>query len=225
MSTGISEVEQSLQDKIVAMENNQGGLIKENEGLRTIVETLQKGKAIYGKMLAIKNEIGSIGKDQKNTFQGFKFRGIDQFINAVHPLLNKHGVGVSTKVLQYSDESKTNDKGKTSKNVRMIMEYTFYAEDGSNISTSMPAEGIDTSDKATNKALSAALKYALIQTLFVPTVDMEIPDSESVQQNGEELKGAKKAEKPVAKAAAKKDGGSFRKKKATESTGSSNVEL
>jgi hypothetical protein len=201
--------------KLSNMEMNQSALIAENEQLREHINKLSSGKLIYSKMLAVKKDFSAVGKDQKNTFQGFKFRGIDQFINALKPILDKHGVGLTTQVQQSSEEYKTNDKGKTSKNVRIIMNYTFFAEDGSTISSSIPAEGIDTSDKATNKALSAAFKYMLIQTFAVPTEDMAIPDSESVQINGEKLQGSgpKKVVKAASKDEAKTPSKSFRKPK------------
>jgi hypothetical protein len=60
------------------------------------------------------------------------------------------------------------------------MEYDFFAEDGSKVTVGpIPAEGLDSGDKATNKALSAALKYALIQTFSVPTEDMAEADLDS----------------------------------------------
>ena len=60
------------------------------------------------------------------------------------------------------------------------MEYDFYAEDGSKVTVGpIPAEGLDSGDKATNKALSAALKYALIQTFSIPTEDMAEADLDS----------------------------------------------
>ena len=212
----MSEVEQALQNKVVNMEQNQAALVKQNEELYATITKMQQGKMIFSKMLAVKEDIGSVGKDQTNSFQGFKFRGIDQFINHLHPILNKHGVGISTKVLQQSEEYKEGKNGKMSKNVRIIMGYTFFAEDGSSVECQMPAEGIDTSDKATNKALSAALKYCLIQTFCVPTEDMAIPDSESVQLSGDEIGAGAKKKAPKKKAEPKKEAAksSFRKKKA-----------
>lgn len=201
--------------KLSNMEMNQAALIQENEQLRAHIGKLSSGKLIYKKMLDVKKDFSAVSKDQKNTFQGFKFRGIDQFINALKPILDKHGVGLTTQLQQSSEEYKTNDKGKTSKNVRIVMGYTFFAEDGSTMTSSMPAEGIDTSDKATNKALSAAFKYMLIQTFAVPTEDMAIPDSESVQINGEKLQGSgpKKVVKAAPKGEAKTPSKSFRKPK------------
>lgn len=138
---------------------------------------------IFSKMNAVMKEIGAITKDQKNQAQGFKFRGIDQFINSLYPVLCRQGVFMTTECLSFTTELKevtrSNGKAGVDKHVSILMKYTFHAEDGSSVSSTVPAEGLDSGDKATNKALSAALKYCLIQTLSVPTMDMEEADSSS----------------------------------------------
>ena len=144
---------------------------------------------IFKKMIAIINEIGPIAKDQVNDFQRYKFRGIDQFLSALHPLLGRHGVFISPKVLNESHElkevAKAGKEPRIDKHVHLLMEFAFYAEDGSSIIIGpMAAEGIDSSDKATNKAMSAALKYALIQAFSVPTEDIEDADKSSPQIEG-----------------------------------------
>lgn len=139
---------------------------------------------IYKKMSDVMKEIGYVGKDQKNAAQGFKFRGIDQFVNALYPALVKHGVFMVPRCVQERSELKTvvrsSGKEGIDKHVNIMMEYDFFAEDGSKVTAGpVPAEGLDSGDKATNKALSAALKYALIQTFSVPTEDMAEADLES----------------------------------------------
>ena len=47
---------------------------------------------IYQAMAEVMKDIDAVGKNQKNQQQGFKFRGIDDVYNAVHPILAKHGV-------------------------------------------------------------------------------------------------------------------------------------
>ena len=136
---------------------------------------------IYSKMSAVMAEIGFVSKDQKNLAQGFKFRGIDQFVNALYPALVKHGVFMVPRCIQYGKElnsvTRSNGKPGVDKHVDILMEYDFFAEDGSKVTAGpVPAEGLDSGDKATNKALSAALKYALIQTFSVPTQDMAEAD-------------------------------------------------
>lgn len=139
---------------------------------------------IFKKMSQVMTEIGSIGKDQKNQAQGFKFRGIDQFVNSLYPALTKHGVFMAPRCVSETHELKevTRGSGKQGidKHVTILMEYDFFAEDGSKVTVGpIPAEGLDSGDKATNKALSAALKYALIQTFSIPTEDMAEADLES----------------------------------------------
>ncbi len=141
-------------------------------------------ESIYKRMCAVMSEIKSVGKDQTNSAQGFKFRGVDQFVNALYPLLVKHGVFIAPKVVSESHDIKEvvrgNGKAGIDKHVYLQVEYRFYAEDGSSVVVGpIASEGLDSGDKATNKALSAALKYALIQTFSVPTQDMEEGDKDS----------------------------------------------
>ena len=178
---------------------------------------------IYRKMSEVMREIGAVTKDQKNQAQGFKFRGIDQFVNALYPALTRHGVFMAPRALRHDQEIKevvrSNGKAGVDKHVAIMMEYTFYAEDGSNVTVGpIPAEGLDSGDKATNKALSAALKYALIQTFSIPTEDMAEADLESPEMGAATAKVSAPAEQsapapaPAASApATAKKSSSFRK--------------
>ncbi len=130
---------------------------------------------IYKKMSEVMKEIRFIGKDQKNQAQGFKFRGIDSFVNTLYPALVKHGVFMTPRAISYTHELKdvTRGSGKqgVDKHVAIMMEYDFFAEDGSKVTVGpVPAEGLDSGDKATNKALSAALKYARMRKGLSPLI-------------------------------------------------------
>ena len=156
---------------------------------------------IYKKMSEVMTQIGYVGKDQKNTQQGFKFRGIDQFVNALYPALTKHGVFMAPRCTSYTQELKnvvrSSGKEGVDKHVSILMEYDFFAEDGSKVTIGpIPAEGLDSGDKATNKALSAGLKYALIQTFSVPTEDMAEADLESPEIGKAKAAAPKAAEVP-----------------------------
>lgn len=157
---------------------------------------------IYKKMSDVMREIGSVGKDQKNVAQGFKFRGIDQFVNALYPALTKHGVFMCPRVTSAStdirDVERSSGKRGVDKHVSLLVEYDFFAEDGSKVTMGpIAAEGVDSGDKATNKALSAALKYGLIQTFSIPTEDMTDGDSESPVIAPRQSVAAKKVEAVV----------------------------
>ena len=145
---------------------------------------MSESKLIFKKMNEIMKDVGFVAKDKTKQSQGYKFRGIDNFINALHPALCKAGVFMVpecvSEVHELREVQTGPDKFRIDKHVHTQMKYTFFAEDGSNVVVGpIPSEGFDTGDKATNKALSAALKYALIQTFSVPTEDMAEADFES----------------------------------------------
>jgi hypothetical protein len=130
-------------------------------------------------MVAIMRDITAIGKDSKNQAQGFKFRGIDAVYNELHNLLAKHGVITLPQAGTPVVEERTNSKGTVLRFVTIPMTYQFVAEDGSSITCQVIGEGMDSGDKATNKAMAIAHKYALLQTFLIPTEDMKDPDSET----------------------------------------------
>lgn len=139
---------------------------------------LSKGM-IHEKIIAILNDADAIAKDRRNQQQGFNFRGIDDVYNALHPLLAKHGVFSTTEVLSERSEERQTAKGGTLIYRILTVKFTFYAADGSHVESVMIGEGMDSGDKASNKAMAIAHKYALLQLLAIPTEDAKDPDAES----------------------------------------------
>ena len=135
-------------------------------------------KNIYETISAVMNEIGAVGKNSKNQQQGFMFRGIDAVMNAISPALIKHHLFIVPEILEQTREERTNSKGTLLIYSICKVKYTFFAEDGSNISAVVIGEGMDTGDKATNKAMSIAFKYACFQVFCIPTEEMVDPDAE-----------------------------------------------
>lgn len=111
-----------------------------------------------------------ISKDSTNTFDNYKFRGIDAVYNALSPLLAKHGLCILPRMLSRSVEQHTSQKGGILFYVTVEAEFDFVsAEDGSKHTVKTFGEAMDRGDKATNKAMSAAYKYAAFQTFAIPT--------------------------------------------------------
>ena len=133
---------------------------------------------IYEAINAVMNDVGAIGKNTKNTTQGFMFRGIDAVMNALQPALIKNHVFVVPEVLEQTREERTTQKGGVLIYSICKIRYTFYAEDGSSVSSIVIGEGMDSGDKATNKAMSIAFKYACFQVFCIPTEEMKDPDIE-----------------------------------------------
>lgn len=127
--------------------------------------------SIYNSMLAIQEELTAITKDQRNGQQGWKFRGVDDVMNTLHPILVKHKVFACPKVLDIQRTSTTTSKGSCLNYATATVEYNFYNESGESISVTVVGEGMDSGDKATSKALSIAYKYAMFQTFCIPTED------------------------------------------------------
>lgn len=135
-------------------------------------------KKIYQAINSIMNEIGAIGKNQKNQQQNFMFRGIDDVMNAISPALIKYKVFVVPEVLEQTREERQTKTGSNLIYSVCKMKYTFYAEDGSFVESVVVGEGMDSGDKATNKAMSIAFKYACFQVFCIPTEEMKDPDEE-----------------------------------------------
>lgn len=137
------------------------------------------GDAIFKAIPAIMAEIDAIGKNRKNEQQGYKFRGIDDVYNELHPLLTKYKVFTVPEILEEKDEVVVTQKG-TNLFYRLLkIKYTFFADDGSNVVAVVRGEGMDSGDKASNKAMAVAHKYALMQIFSIPTEDAKDPENDS----------------------------------------------
>lgn len=137
---------------------------------------------IYAAMAAIAAEIGAIGKDKRCT-QGanFAYRGIDDVYNALNPIMAKHGVFVLPIAGERTTETRQTQKGATIEVVVMRMTYKFCHADGSSVEAVTVGQAMDSGDKATNKAMAIAHKYAILQAFCIPTEDMEDPDAVAEQ--------------------------------------------
>ena len=131
---------------------------------------------IFQKLIAITQEVDAIAKNKSNAQQGYKFRGIDDLYNALHPLFSKHGVFVTSKVLSEKREERQTSKGGNLIWSILDIEFSFFAADGSSVSSVIKGEGMDSGDKASNKAMSSGLKYALMQMFLIPTEDIDDAD-------------------------------------------------
>jgi hypothetical protein len=133
---------------------------------------------IHGKMAEILAELPAIGKSERNTQQDFMFRGHDQVLNALNPLLAKHGVFATPTVLERVTAQRQTRSGGVMYEVNLHVSYTFYASDGSSISASAWGEGTDSGDKSTNKAMTMAFKNVLNQVFAINTQETQNFDTD-----------------------------------------------
>jgi len=146
----------------------------------------QKTPLIYERIANVMADIRAIDKAQRNEQQRFMFRGIDDVLNGVQPAMAKNQVFITQEIVgreRKECETVTSYQGKESvkKFIHCIYQYRFrfWTVDGSYVETFVDGEGIDYGDKAANKCGSIALKYALINTLLIPTKEMDDPDASS----------------------------------------------
>jgi len=127
---------------------------------------------VYEKIAAVTADLSRIGiaKDSKNAQQGYQFRGIDQVYGALSPLLSKHGLCILPRVKDRQVLERQTKSGGALFYTTLIVEFDFVAaEDGSKHTVITVGEAMDSGDKSSNKAMSAAYKYAAFQTFCIPT--------------------------------------------------------
>lgn len=138
--------------------------------------------SVYKAISAVASEMAEqgISKDRENRQQGFNFRGIDQVYNALAPMLAKHGLVILPRITERTVTERATQRGGVLFYVVVKAEFDFVAvEDGSKHTVVTYGEAMDSGDKATNKAMSIAYKYAAFQTFCIPTEQTAMdPDAE-----------------------------------------------
>jgi len=127
---------------------------------------------VYKAISAVAKEMAEqgISKDRENRQQGFNFRGIDQVYNALAPMLAKHGLVILPRITERTVTERATKNGGVLFYVVVKAEFDFVAtEDGSKHTVITYGEAMDSGDKATNKAMSIAYKYAAFQAFCIPT--------------------------------------------------------
>jgi hypothetical protein len=134
------------------------------------------GRLIYTQIPKVIGEVAAVGKNHRNEQQNYKFRSIDDVYNAINKALAKHEITIAPRYSILENEVKTTAKedkyGKRETLTRQVVilgQYDVSATDGSTVVVTTIGEANDTSDKAFNKAMTAAYKYFMFQTFVIPT--------------------------------------------------------
>lgn len=127
-------------------------------------------KSVYKAINAVQIALAKSGITKNRQAQTYKFRGIDDVYNAISPLLGEHGLCILPRMIHRDCQERLTAKGSAIFYVTVEAEFDFVAaEDGSCHIVRTFGEAMDMSDKATNKAMSAAYKYAAMQAFAIPT--------------------------------------------------------
>lgn len=128
---------------------------------------------VFAKIAAVQGELAKVGiaKNRRNQQgSGYNFRGIDDVYSALSPLLAAYGLVIIPRVISRECIERASKNGGALFYVTVHAEFDFVsADDGSHHTAATFGEAMDSGDKATNKAMSAAYKYAAFMTFAIPT--------------------------------------------------------
>lgn len=155
---------------------------------------MDENKKIYSSLTSIMSEIEAVTKNKTNSAQGYKYRSIDDVYNMIQPIFGKHKVFILPKVIKMEEQEKQAKSGSILIYTTIEIEYYFYADDGSSLSTIAIGKGMDLGDKSLDKAKSSALKYLLLQMFLIPT-----EEDKDIEKDSQELHKPKPAQKPAEK--------------------------
>lgn len=136
---------------------------------------------IHEALAAVMADVGAVSKDSRNQSQGFNFRGIDAVVNAVGPVLRKHGVITLPVVEDSHYDTIPTKNGGTMRQCTLTVRWRFVGPAGDQLEAVVIAEAMDSGDKATSKAHSVAYRTVLLQVLCIPT-DEPDPDASSYER-------------------------------------------
>jgi hypothetical protein len=137
---------------------------------------------VYAAIALVMADLAKRGvpKRQRNETDGYAFRGIDDLYNVLSKALAKHRLCILPQILERSVAERRGAGGELLSHVTVKAAFVFVAaEDGSTHSVETYGEAIDSGDKATAKAMSAAYKYACLQTFCIPTEGDNDADAKS----------------------------------------------
>lgn len=129
---------------------------------------------VYTAINAVMQEVGYVQKGGKMQYgDKYTYAKESDFIAAVRPLLVEHGVVVfPSGVLQLNQDTyPTNRGGEMNRDTAIIRFHFHHGASDTGFDVEVLGQGADSGDKSANKAMTAALKYALRQALLIETGD------------------------------------------------------
>lgn len=124
-------------------------------------------------MSSIQAKIDAIDKSQTHQ-KGYKFRGIEDFLNTLHPLLTEFKVNVYPEILNYETGTKLTKMGAEMDTCTAIVKYRFVAEDGTSQESTAVGKGLSTDGKEMGIAMKDAYKSCLETVFSIPTVGQQV---------------------------------------------------
>lgn len=147
----------------------------------TIIDTSMM--SIHQLLIEARRQVGAVGKTGRNREQGYDYRGIDDVVNAASPIFARLGILILPTLESATYRDVRTSKDKPSREVTVEVTYRFIGSQGDFLDIKVPGESMDSGDKGTPKAMSVALRIALLQALMIPTKELHPdPDSQSYER-------------------------------------------
>lgn len=133
---------------------------------------------VYRAINAVQADLAKIGISKDRRAPQFLFRGIDDVFNSLAPLLARHGLCILPRVTSHQQTERQSSKGGALFYTVLTVDFDFVSTaDGSKHTVTTVGEAMDSGDKSSNKAMSAAYKYAALQSFAIPTEGDNDPDA------------------------------------------------
>jgi len=138
--------------------------------------------SVHQRIVAVIGDMPALGKTQRNEQQKFMYRGHDDVMNALTPLLAKHGIHVVPDVVERIVGQRQTRSGGIMYEVNLHVRFRFYGSGGDFVEASGWGEGTDSGDKATNKAMTMAFKYVIAQVFALTTSETADADATTPEE-------------------------------------------
>jgi ERF superfamily len=123
------------------------------------------------KLAEVRRRIGYVQKRGHNELSNYSYVTAADIAGSVGDILAELGVVVIPRLEDISYESAVG-RGEATRMARVVMAYTFADVDsGEEVIAKVAGQGLDAGDKAPYKAMTGALKYALLQSFLLATGD------------------------------------------------------
>ncbi|MEW2297346.1 ERF family protein [Streptomyces sp. NPDC006743] len=147
--------------------------------IRTAYEPAPPGAAadaprVFQVIHGVMQDVMPVSKDKQNTQQNYSFRGVDDAMSAMAGPMRNHGCFIAPEVVEHRQRP----RGEKGTHTVLKMLYRIYGPAGDCLLVTLPGEAMDSGDKSTNKAMSAALKYMLFWVFMIPVDSRSIDDSD-----------------------------------------------
>jgi len=132
-----------------------------------------------------------LGKTRKNEQQGYRFRGIDDVYNSLSGILAREKLLILPRIVERQALERPTKNGGVSTYTILLVDFDLVsAVDGSMHTIRTVGEAMDTADKSSNKAQSAAMKYACLMAFQIPTEGDNDADAHHPEKAPQDLAGA-----------------------------------